>query len=67
VRSIAPKLALIDGQWRISGAKNPDGSPRAVEQGILTAVIKRTAQGWRILAWRENASATKITPFASAR
>jgi len=67
VRAIAPTLAIIDGQWRISGAKKPDGSPRAVERGILTGVIERTAHGWRILALRETASATKIIPLASAR
>lgn len=67
VRAIARTLAIIDGQWRISGAKNPDGSPRAVEQGILTGIIERTAHGWRILALRESASATKIVPLASAR
>ena len=67
VRAIAPDLMLIDARWRIAGAKMPDGAPRADEQGILVALVGRTANGWQILALRENASATEITALAASR
>lgn len=67
VRAVSPEFGLIDARWRITNAKMPDGSPRADEQGILVGLIEKTENGWRILAMRENASATDIVPLAQAR
>jgi uncharacterized protein (TIGR02246 family) len=67
VRLLAPGLALIDGRWRIGGHKNQDGSLRPDERGILVAVISRTPAGWRILALRENASATEIKAIGAGQ
>ena len=67
VRAIAPDMMLIDARWRIQGAKMPDGAPRPDEQGILMALLANTGNGWQILALRENASATDVTPLATDR
>jgi uncharacterized protein (TIGR02246 family) len=66
-RAFNDDMALIDGRWRITGAKNQDGSPRADEKGILVAVIGRRGAEWQILALRENTSATDVTPLAAGR
>ena len=63
-RALNDGMAVIDGRWRITGAKNQDGSPRPDEKGILVAVIGRTGSEWRILALRENTSATDVAPLA---
>lgn len=65
VRELSPGLAIIDAQWRISGAKMPDGTPRPDEKGILACVVGEASAGWRILALRENASATDISPLTA--
>jgi uncharacterized protein (TIGR02246 family) len=66
-RALDGDMAVIDGRWRISGAKNQDGSPRADEKGILVAVIAKRGMEWQILALRENTSATDVTPLATGR
>lgn len=63
LRQIAPDLVLIDGTWRIDGAKMADGSPRPSERGVLSAVVRQTPSGWKIVALRESASAAEITPL----
>lgn len=63
VRSLSPTLAIIDARWRIVNARMPDGTPRPDEKGILASVIAKTSAGWRIVALRENASATEIAPL----
>jgi uncharacterized protein (TIGR02246 family) len=63
VRMLAPDLAIIDARWQITGGRNPEGTPRAEERGILAAVIGKSANGWQILALRENASATEFKPI----
>lgn len=67
VRALSDNLAVIDGRWRISGAKNQDGTARTDEKGILVAVIGKRGDDWQILALRENTSATDITPLAVTR
>lgn len=67
VRTLGDDVAVIDGRWRISGAKNQDGTARAEEKGILVAVIGKRGGDWQILALRESTSATDITPLAAPR
>jgi uncharacterized protein (TIGR02246 family) len=67
VRELGDGVAMIDGRWRITGAKNEDGSPRADEKGTLVAVIAKRGADWQILALRENTSATDVVPLATAR
>lgn len=66
VRTLDDGLAVIDGRWRIIGARNEDGSPRADEKGILVAVVGKRGPEWQILALRENTSATDVTPLAGS-
>jgi len=60
-------LAPIDARWSISGAKMPNDNSRPEERGILTAIVADTGSGWKILALRENASASDISPMSQAR
>lgn len=62
-RMLAPDLALVDGRWRIDGAKTETGATRPAEQGILSAVLRRSGDGWQIVALREVGSATDFHTF----
>jgi uncharacterized protein (TIGR02246 family) len=66
VRQIAPGLVLVDARWSIDGAHKPDGSPRAKEQGILVSLVGLQDGIWRVLAMRESASATALSPLSAA-
>lgn len=63
MRMLSSDIVLIDARFSIVGAKKEDGSARADENGIMTAVLGRTEQGWQILALRENEGAPDFTPF----
>jgi uncharacterized protein (TIGR02246 family) len=65
VRALSDGMAVIDGRWQITGAKNEDGTPRADEKGILVAIIGKRGGDWAIVALRENTSATDVTPLAA--
>ncbi len=65
-RLIAPDLALIDGRWNISGAKTETGAARAIQSGILAAVLRRQSDGWHIVALREGNGASDFHPFPPA-
>jgi len=64
-RALSPDITLVDARFSIVGAKKEDGSPRADENGILTAVIARNDSGLQILALRENEGAADFTVFPS--
>ena len=66
-RALSPDISLIDARFSISDAKKQDGSPRAAETGIMTAVVRHTESGWQILALRENEGASDFTPFPPSR
>jgi uncharacterized protein (TIGR02246 family) len=59
-RRIAPGVVVIDGEWRISGAHDPDGKLRPEERGIATAVLVKSGGEWRIAVLREQSSAATI-------
>jgi uncharacterized protein (TIGR02246 family) len=65
VRMLTPDLALVDGTWSIDGAHNPDGSPRARQQGTLVSAMSRSGSAWRILFIRESTSAARFTPVTA--
>lgn len=46
-------MAVVDGAWSITGAKDAAGAPRPAEQGLFTAVLKKQGGKWYILALRE--------------
>ena len=52
-RRIAPDVVLTDGEWSIEGARTPQGGPRPAEHGSAFAVLRRTSEGWRVAALRE--------------
>ena len=62
-RALSSDISLIDARFSISNAKKLDGSPRATETGIMAAIVRRTENGWQILALRENEGAPDFTPF----
>jgi uncharacterized protein (TIGR02246 family) len=64
-RFVAPDFVLIDGRWSIDGAKTESGAPRSVQRGILTALVRRERDGWRIVALRETNSATDFHTLAA--
>jgi uncharacterized protein (TIGR02246 family) len=66
-RALSPDISLIDARFAITNAKTQDGSSRAAEGGIMTAVVRRTETGWQILALRENEGASDFTPFPPSR
>lgn len=59
-RRIAPGAAIIDGEWRITGIRGPQGAPVGEEHGLAAAVLVKTAAGWRIAALREQTSGSKL-------
>lgn len=65
VRPLGRGFVAADGQWGISGARKPDGSVRAPESGIATAVIVEEHGKWRITLLREQTSARGIQPLTS--
>lgn len=65
-RMIGPDMALIDGRWRISGARTEAGQARPAERGILAAVLRKDADGWRIVALREAKGASDFHVFPPA-
>ena len=56
VRRVTPLRAdvvLIEGDWRIEGAKQPNGAARAPESGQFAAIVRCRGGAWRILVLRE--------------
>jgi uncharacterized protein (TIGR02246 family) len=47
------EMAVVDGAWNITRAKDTAGAPRPTEQGLFTAVLKKEGGQWYILALRE--------------
>lgn len=67
VRALSASLSIIDARWSIGGAHMTDGSARAPERGVLTALIVRDGSRWKIAALREQTSATEFSPLSSSR
>lgn len=67
-RLLRPGILAVDGEWEIAGARKPDGSARAPENGIATAILLDEHGAWRIGLLREQESARAIQPLTpSAR
>jgi len=69
IRSVSPDIAIVDAEWFIARAKTTSGTQAPTERGLLAAIISRDADGWGIIALREQTSATAYTriPTASRR
>jgi uncharacterized protein (TIGR02246 family) len=46
-------MAVVDGAWSITGAKDAAGAPRPAERGLFTAVLKKQGGKWYVMALRE--------------
>jgi uncharacterized protein (TIGR02246 family) len=64
IRFLKPDLAVVDATWFIRGAHDKSGSAAAEESGTLVLVAMKSAQGWRIAALRESASAKSFRALA---
>jgi len=64
VRLLSPDIAFVDATWSIADARNPDGSNRPPQKGILASVMGMRNGKWRILALRENAGAVAVVSAA---
>jgi uncharacterized protein (TIGR02246 family) len=60
-RPLSPDLMLVDARFAIA---RPD---RPVEKGIMAAIFRKDASGWKIAALRENEGAADLSAFPPAR
>jgi len=58
---IKANVALVDGEWSITGARTKDGQPREAERGLYAIIAVKTPNGWMIRALREQSSATALS------
>jgi uncharacterized protein (TIGR02246 family) len=50
VRFLKPDVALVQIDWRMEGDRDPDGTSRAPRTGIVSWVVLREANEWRIVS-----------------
>lgn len=50
VRPLGPDVAVIHFNWELSGQLDQEGEPRGQRRGIVTIVVVKQADGWRISA-----------------
>ncbi len=63
VRFLTPDIALVHLRWAMRGDRNADGSAREPRSGLLSCVVMRTPDGWRVrAAHNTNATTTPATP-----
>lgn len=49
VRYLKPDVAAVDVDWEMTGAKNPDGTPRPTRKGIHSLILVKQSDGnWLI-------------------
>ncbi len=53
VRFIAPDLALVDGSWTITGARDANGRPLPPIEGRGLEMVQKKQSRWRFVATRE--------------
>ena len=52
VRFLGPEVALIHGDIRMQGDRDPDGTPRPLPRDLVfTSVACKEALGWRMVAF----------------
>jgi len=67
IKFATPTVAVLDGTWSIVGAHDSQGNQQQPERGVYVAVMTRTPAGWRILALREQTSATELENSSSSK
>lgn len=53
VRFLASDLAIVDGSWTITGAKDANGKPLPVLRGHGCEIVQKKRGRWRFIATRE--------------
>jgi uncharacterized protein (TIGR02246 family) len=48
VRFLKPDVALVHIDWRMEGDRDPDGTSRAPRDGVMSWVVVRQRDDWRI-------------------
>jgi uncharacterized protein (TIGR02246 family) len=69
IRFLKPDVAAVDVDWQMTGAKNPDGSPRPTRKGIHSLIMTRQADGtWLITVMHvhEFTNTPRIAPPGAA-
>lgn len=70
VRYIKPDVAAVDVDWEMTGAKNPDGTPRPTRKGIHSLIMTKQSDGsWLIAVMHvhEFTNTPPISPQPPAR
>ena len=65
MRLVQPGVAVGDGTWSITGARDRAGKDAAPERGIFTFVAVKQQGKWHISALREQTSAASLTVSGS--
>ena len=52
VRCLSPTIAVVDGRWELRGLTTSAGAPVPTLEGLCTLVVRRSASGWQIEAYR---------------
>lgn len=60
VRFVQANVAVGDGTWSITGARDKEGKEAAAERGVFTFVAVKQGDQWKISALREQTSATDL-------
>jgi len=53
VRFLSPELAIVDGSWTITGARDADGKELPPLQGRGCEIAQKKQRRWRFVATRE--------------
>ena len=50
IRYIKPDVAAVDVDWEMTGAKNPDGTPRPTRKGLHSLIMTKQSDGSWLIA-----------------
>jgi uncharacterized protein (TIGR02246 family) len=58
IRFLKPDLAVVDVDWKMTGARSPDGTPRPERRGLLDWVMARQSDGTWLIQIMHNTDLT---------
>ena len=61
VRFLRPDIGVVHWSWKMSGDKNPDGTPRPPRFGLMTIVAEKHGNTWQVVV-AQNTNALLGTP-----
>ena len=50
IRYVKPDVAAVDVDWEMTGAKNPDGTPRPTRKGLHSLIMTKQSDGAWLIA-----------------